>query len=285
MNQLKNMALVVVAIFLPAYAGFYVGQKNAFGLVTEAAGCKSGGCECGAGDGNEMIGAGENTVPGAGGETAKVMGPEDLAKAMSVPAKIANPDGDFILVSVIEGGVENQQLTQDLQLVTAQRQQLGSLAEQFDSAPASAVQQRELIAGQLNQVKNSLEDNLRVMARTYGYSVSNNYLRVPHLVSLVSVVEEDGKKKGEVVYTFENAESFDVFQKKNAGYTRMKLEMEKTAEEASKDDVGAVAEEDAEANKALEKMKAEFMETYRYDPARQYQLVYKKTAFYARSAR
>lgn len=238
--------------------------------------------------------------------------PEAIAKAKNVPATLSNPQGDFTLVAVIEGEAANRKLNQSLQIVGAQRQRLALLSRQFDQTPAASVQQRELIAGQINETRKTLEGNLRFMAQNYAYSLNNNYVLVPHEAALLSVTEEDGKAKAEVVYEFKNSGSYEDFQKKRDAYLRLKLEQAKAAQEAAKKEgqeaPAAVLVEDGEAKPAdaaavpeadpvaeqpakleltpeMKEKQKELLELYKYDPEKNYQVNFEKTALYARAAR
>ena len=239
--------------------------------------------------------------------------PEAIAKAKNVPASLPNPQGDFTLVAVIEGDVANRKLNQSLQIVGAQRQRLALLSRQFDQTPAASLQQRELIAGQINETRKTLEGNLRFMAQNYAYSLNNNYVLVPHEAALLSVTEEDGKAKAEMVYEFKNSGSYEDFQKKRDAYLRLKLEQAKAAQEAAKKAEGAAAPaavlvEDGEAKPAdaasvpesdpaaeqdskleltpeMKEKQKELIELYKYDPEKNYQVNFEKTALYARAAR
>lgn len=242
----------------------------------------------------------------------RVVTPEAIAKAKNVPATLGNPQGDFTLVAVIEGEAANRKLNQSLQVVSAQRQRLALLSRQFDQTPAASVQQRELIAGQINETRKTLEGNLRFMAQNYAYSLNNNYVLVPHEASLLSVTEEDGKTKAETVYEFKNSGSYEDFQKKRDAYLRLKLEQVKAAQEAARKEKkapAAVLVEDGEAKPAegatavpesdpvaeqdvkleltpeMKEKQKELQQLYKYDPEQNYQVNFEKTALYARSVR
>ncbi|MFC4994098.1 hypothetical protein [Rubritalea tangerina] len=278
MNLYKNIltySAAVVAIYIPAQVGFYFGKQAGRGE--------------GSSEGEERV---EQAVavrevaeakPVREKSESRVMTAEDLAQAKGVPAVVESAQGNYTLVSVIEGAQLNQQLTDNLQIVRSQRQQLAQLAQQFDQTSAEAVQQRELIAGQINQVKMSLQNNLRVMAQSYSYSLNHTYLRVPHVVSLLAVNEADGQVQSKVVHTFESADAYEAFQKMNDVYQRLRLEEQKQYQEGADKETGeAVAFKPSEQ---LSKKQEEMIKLYSYDPERQYFLQFEKTAFYAKPAR
>ena len=97
--------------------------------------------------------------------------PEAVAKAKNVPATLSKPQGDYTLVTVVEGADANSLFNKGLQVVGAQRQRLAALSQQFDKTPVDSVQQRDLIAGQMKETKKKLKGNLRFMAQKYAYSL------------------------------------------------------------------------------------------------------------------
>ena len=167
------------------------------------------------------------TAPAPGGQTAPpAPGPRapaaqqnqglsaaDLAKSKNVPAVLKDPAGDYQIVAVVEGVEANRKLTQNLQLVGAQRQRLLAISQEFDRLPAEAVQQRELLAGEINQARQTLVRNLQFMAQNYGYSLQFNYRLVPHVASLLAITEgDDGKPASKLVHRFEDASCYERFQ-------------------------------------------------------------------------
>lgn len=201
--------------------------------------------------------------------------PEAIAKAKNVPATLNTPQGVYTLVAVVEGANSNRRLYQGLQVVGDQRQRLTAASQQFEKTPASSVQQRELIAGQINEIKKEMEDHLRIMAQNYGYSLKNNYTKVPHVVSLLSVTEVDGEAKAESVHVFKNPRDYEDFQKKRADYLRLKVEQVSAAKKKTK---LAPTPEMNVKSKELQRL-------YKYDPEKTYQIRIEKTALYARAAR
>lgn len=235
--------------------------------------------------GNLVAGADE---PVKGGE--RVLSPEDLAKERGVPALVADPQGDYTLVSVIEGAESNQRLTESLQLVALQRKELASLAQEFEELPVSAVQQRELLAGKINEGRNMLGANLQFMAKSYGYSINNNYVRVPHHVLMIGTTTDGDEVTSELVHEFQTAEDYLEFQEKNNAYLRVKMDLAKAGEgNRAPDAIDAAGEDGAApeiaANTEISGMRDELMKTYHFDPERQYRLQHQKTALYARAAK
>ena len=276
-HKVTSVSLLVVSVYSTAYIGFYLGrlderssqamrQQN----LTESADRESA---------TQPVSSQDQ--PRSVKLNTKIVLPADLARAKGVPEKVAHAQGDYTLVSVVEGAQLNQQLTDNLELVTAQRQQLANLAIQFDQSPANATQQKELIAGQINEVKMSLTRNLRVMDQGYSYSLNNVYLRIPHVVTLLAVSElEDGKFSKKVAHSFDSSDAYLEFQKMNDAYQRLKLDQKKlqaaennqsgkkTQELANAGEAVPVLARDSIAlsKKLISDLQAEMIKLYNYDP-------------------
>ena len=297
---LVSLPLISLTVSVPAIGGFYVGryverQDQLMSALAEK---------------SSEVGDVETEV-----ETPKLSKREkvilsaDLAKAKGVPEKVSGPDGEYILVSVIEGVDENRQMTGNLRLVAAKRQKLGAISKQYDQTAASSVQQRELLAGQINEMKQALGRDLRVMAQSYSYSLANTYMRVPHVVSLVSVSEANGEKTTKVIHKFTTSAAYLEFQQKNETYREMKLEASKAAATASEGEARKVvnhkktmplpkgvvpakplaagakaAVKKAPQTEQIKALRAELRSLYEFDPESRHLLQYEKTALYARPA-
>ena len=235
-------------------------------------------------------------------EPQKAMLPSDLAKVKNVPEKVSGAEGDYTLVSVIEGVEMNQQMTENLQIVTGKRQKLEAIAKQYEQTPAGSVQKRELLAGQINEMRNGLVRDLRVLEQGYAYSLNNTYVRVPHVVTLSSVSQADGKNTTKLVHRFETSADYLKFQQQNETYQQMKLEVSKAEATASKAEdkqaeekelplpAGVVPVKPSPAvdtaailqTAKIKALRAELIKTYQFDPEQQYLLQFEKTALYAR---
>ena len=280
-QKITSVSLLVVSVYSTGYIGFHLGkldERSAQSMRQDIIDRK-------------MVEAHSQPAPrpiqaAAEKPNTKILRPVDLAKAKGVPEKVASAQGDYTLVSVVEGAEINQQLTENLQLVTAQRQQLANLAAQFDQSPANATQQRELIAGQINEVKMSLTRNLRVMAQEYSYSLNNVYLRIPHQVALLSMVKVDGQVKMSEVHSLDSAEEYEKFQKMNDTYQRLKLEENKVQQVEKETEAGSEGKvAKFTPSKQLLEQQEKMIRLYQFDPEQQYFLKFEKTAFYARPVR
>lgn len=272
-RYLKSLFAIIVTIAISGIVGFYFGAKSV--TIPQS---------------DPVVGAQSKQLAEYSGTKKEDKGEvtvEELAKQKAVPAMISAPKGDYTLVSVIEGGDLNQQLTKNLQLVTLQRKQLKSLATQFEQVPVSGTQQRELIAGQINEVRNALRGNLQLMAKSYAYSLDYSYLRIAHQVSLLIKKQVDGKVYQQLEHEFKTAAEFREFKKKSDAYLRLKMELAQEdklqasnpdQQGLSKDGTAIVSRDKDEVARKREEM----MSSYNFDPERQYDLQYNKTALYAR---
>jgi len=201
--------------------------------------------------------------------------PEEIAKAKNVPAKLKNSQGDFTLVAVVEGASSNRILSQGLQVVSAQRRRLAAISQQYEDTPVGSVQQREMIAGQINEIKMGLGKNARLLAKKYGYSLNNYYVYIPHVVTLLAVTKVDGEAKAESVYVFKNSGEYEDFQKKSDAYLRLKVKRAKATKKGAK---LVPTREMALKSKELQRL-------YKFNPEKTYQIRLDKGALYARPAR
>jgi len=277
------MPMLVVGVLVALGVGIYIGRQGG-GPDPETPGDS---------------GAGASAAAQAGG-----LSPADVAKAKNVPEILEDPTGNYQLVAVVEGGEQNRKLTQNLQVVGAQRQRLLALTQQFDRLPADAFSQRELVAGEILKIRKTLEQNLRFMAQAYSYSLQLNYRLVPHAATLLAVTAgEDDKPKTEVVHEFKDAEGYEKFQKMRDDYLIQTVTEAKEAAAANGTEPaapavegtepGVIADESApatpdappfEPSAGLKAKGAELVSLFHYDPTKNYQVNLEKTALYARAA-
>lgn len=274
----KNTLVMAATILVSVVIGFFLGKiKTADdGGVTPASDAVTASAE--AGQAQQAGGQAE----GQAGKQAKGMSATELAKLKSVPETIDSPQGDFTLVTVIEGEEQNRFLRSSLQAVNNQRRNLAMLTQRFNQMDPKLAQQRELLAGEVNQVRQALEQNLRFMAQNFGYTLANNYLLVPHNATLSSVVGEGDDQLKTVIHTFADSESYKKFQEKTDAYTKLK-----------RDQVMAYRETLTEAEKqqalpkmpltdAMKKAGRVMIKEYKCDPERNYVIEFQKAALYFR---
>ena len=236
---------------------------------------------------------------------SKGLSPSELATAKNVPAQLQDPAGNYQLVAVIEGEEPNRALTSSLQVVGAQRQRLLGLSAQYDRLPASSLQQRELIAGEILKARQTLASNLQYMAANYGYSLQYNYRLVPHSASLLLLsTGADGTPATQLVHEFDDAASYERFQKMRDDYLLLSVNRTTQDKATSPDEAppaqpgeeptppdtdaappGPSAESsDAEAvHPELKAMQEVLIREFQYDPKKNHQIKLRKTALYGRA--
>lgn len=272
-NKSSNILIMVVTALVSVGIGYFLGTMQ------------------GGGDSSVSAEVSETEAGSDGGSAASSTDSEpkgvtsaELAKLKSVPETVESPQGDFTLVTVIEGEEQNRFLRSSLQAVTNQRRNLAMLNQRFNQMDPKLAQQREILAGQINQIRQALEQNLRFMAQNFGYTLANNYLLIPHNATLSSVVGKGEDQIKTVIYTFEDSESYKKFQEKTDAYGKLK-----------RDQVMAYRETltDAEKQEPLPKMpltddmqkaRKAMIADYKFDPERNYVVDFQKAALYFRRA-
>lgn len=270
---------MVVIVLVSAGVGYFLGKMNTGdgGAVSgDSASAEAVSTEAGDATTGQASAPSDQQAPG--------MTAAELAKLKSVAEKIESPQGDFTLVTVIEGEDQNRFLRSSLQAVTNQRRNLAALGQKFSQMDPNLAQQREILAGQINEIRRALQQNLAFMAKNFGYTLANNYLLVPHNATLNSVVGKGEDRLKTVVYTFADSESYEKFQEKTDAYTKLK-----------RDQVMAYRETLTEAEKqeplpkmaltdAMQKARKAMIADYKCDPERNYEIEFQKTALYFRRA-
>lgn len=208
---------------------------------------------------------------------------EELAKQKNVKARLKRNDGDYALVAVIEGEEANARLTNALQVVGNQRQLLSNLHRELASIPKEAVNQRELIAGRINQLESRIGQNLLFLRKNYAYSLQQKYLLVPEKASLVSASSE-GKRS--VVHEFKKFEDYQNFQSQRDGYLRQLAEaVSELSDSESEGDANAPQDSKeilarAKETPALRSLRKVLSKDFSYDPDKDHQVQFEKAGLY-----
>ena len=251
---------------------------------------------------------------------AEGLTPEQLAVAKQLPVALSDPAGDYKLVAVVEGAEANRKLTSSLQVIGSQRQHLLSLSRQYDQTPATSLQQRELIAGEILKARSTLAQNLGFMAKNYGYSLNFNYRLVPHAASLLLVsAAGDTPSSLTLVHQFKDATSYERFQRLRDEFLLLSLKQSSgqpttpttpdPSEAATPEEKGEIRTSVTEASSSTDPqspktddsgsspavptgapatssdllaLKETLIEQFAYDPSKNHQLNFEKTALYAR---
>lgn len=95
----------------------------------------------------------------------------------------------LVKVATIDGVVANDEFTRNVQVVQAQRQEIVRLNEALQKADAGAA--RDQAQAQLDAAVKKLEADNQIMAKSYGYSILRNYVRIPEVSQVFVVLTED----------------------------------------------------------------------------------------------
>ncbi len=121
-------------------------------------------------------------APAAGVSTTPAVTPAPAAPAPA-PASGAPADAAaaaqpmLVKVATIEGKAANDEFTRNVQVVQAQRQEIVRMNEAANAAPEGAA--RDALKAKLDEAVKKLDADNQLMAKTYGYSILRNYVRVP----------------------------------------------------------------------------------------------------------
>jgi len=104
-------------------------------------------------------------------------------------AATAAQQTSLIKISTIEGKDSNDEFTRNVQVLEAQRQEIMKLNESTNAAPAGKA--HDDLQAQLDAAVARLDGDNKTMAKTYGYSILRNYVRVPEVSEIFVVLTED----------------------------------------------------------------------------------------------
>ena len=104
-------------------------------------------------------------------------------------AATAAQQTSLIKISTIEGKDSNDEFTRNVQVLEAQRQEIMKLNESTNAAPAGKA--HDDLQAQLDAAVARLDGDNKTMAKTYGYSILRNYVRVPEVSEIFVVLTKD----------------------------------------------------------------------------------------------
>jgi hypothetical protein len=137
-------------------------------------------------------------APAAGVSTTPAVTPAPAAPA-PVPASGAPADAAaaaqpmLVKVATIEGKAANDEFTRNVQVVQAQRQEIVRMNEAMNAAPEGA--ERDALKAKLDEAVKKLDADNQLMAKTYGYSILRNYVRVPEKSEVFIVLTPEELEK------------------------------------------------------------------------------------------
>ncbi len=272
-NKTANILIMVVTVLVSVGIGYFLGAMQSGDESSTAAEVVA-----------DEAGKDAATAEGATDDKAKGVTAAELAKLKSVAETVESPNGDFSLVTVIEGEEQNRFLRSSLQAVTNQRRNLAMLGQKFDQMDPKLVQQREILAGQINEIRQALQQNLRFMAQNFGYTLANNYLLVPHNATLSSLAGKGEDQIKTVIYTFADSESYKKFQEKTNAYTKLKRDQVMAYRETLTDEEKEQPLPKMPLTDDMKKARKVMIAEYKCDPERNYVVEFQKTALYFRRA-
>jgi len=100
----------------------------------------------------------------------------------------------LVKISTIEGKAANDEFTRNVQVLQAQRQDIVKLNTATNSAAAGSEARKELQT-QLDAAVARLDADNKTMAKTYGYSILRNYVRIPEVSEIYIVLTEEEMAK------------------------------------------------------------------------------------------
>jgi hypothetical protein len=117
--------------------------------------------------------------------------------APAAPAAAGSPEAGaqsmLVKVATIEGKAANDEFTRNVQVLQAQRQEIVRMNEAVNAAPEGA--ERTALKAKLDEAVKRLDADNQLMAKTYGYSILRNYVRVPEKSEIFIVLTPEEIEK------------------------------------------------------------------------------------------
>lgn len=118
---------------------------------------------------------------------------QPAASAQQQPAAASNPSQQqsvLVKVAGIDGLDANEEFTRNVQVIQSQRQEIVKLNASTNEAAAGS-DERKALQTQLDSAVKRLETDNQTMAKSYGYSILRNYVRVPEVSQIFVVLTEE----------------------------------------------------------------------------------------------
>ena len=109
------------------------------------------------------------------------------------PAPVNSPSQQqtvLVKVASIDGLEANEEFTRNVQVIQSQRQEIVKLNASTNEAAAGS-EERKALQTQLDAAVQKLETDNQTMAKSYGYSIMRNYVRVPENSQVFVVLTEE----------------------------------------------------------------------------------------------
>ena len=118
---------------------------------------------------------------------------QPAASAQQQPAGASNPSQQqsvLVKVAAIDGLDANEEFTRNVQVIQSQRQEIVKLNASTNEAAAGS-DERKALQTQLDAAVKKLETDNQTMAKSYGYSILRNYVRVPEVSQIFVVLTDE----------------------------------------------------------------------------------------------
>ena len=109
-------------------------------------------------------------------------------------AATAAAQTSLVKISTIEGKAANDEFTRNVQVLQAERQDIVKLNTATNEAAAGS-EARKALQTQLDAAVARLDTDNKTMAKTYGYSILRNYVRIPEVSEIYIVLTEEEMTK------------------------------------------------------------------------------------------
>ena len=109
-------------------------------------------------------------------------------------AATAAAQTSLVKISTIEGKAANDEFTRNVQVLQAERQDIVKLNTATNEAAAGS-EARKALQTQLDAAVARLDTDNKTMAKTYGYSILRNYVRIPEVSEMYIVLTEEEMAK------------------------------------------------------------------------------------------
>lgn len=118
---------------------------------------------------------------------------QPAASAQQQPAAASNPSQQqsvLVKVAAIDGLDANEEFTRNVQVIQSQRQEIVKLNASTNEAAAGS-DERKALQTELDAAVKKLETDNQTMAKSYGYSILRNYVRVPEVSQIFVVLTDE----------------------------------------------------------------------------------------------
>ena len=112
------------------------------------------------------------------------------APATPSASAAASDQNTLVKISTIEGKAANEEFTRNVQVLQNERQEIVKLNTATNEAAAGS-DARKALQTQLDAAVKRLDTDNQTMAKTYGYSILRNYVRIPEVSEVYVVLTED----------------------------------------------------------------------------------------------